>query len=122
MAFLEIDPALKYKVADIALADWGRKEIKLAENEMPGLMALRKKYGQKKPLKGMKIMGSLHLTIKTAMPIKTLQTLGAQTRWEVPPGRSVARRELRHHQERAGPSGYGLAAPVPGADPRTPPG
>ena len=81
MAFLEIDPALKYKVADIALADWGRKEIKLAENEMPGLMALRKKYGQKKPLKGMKIMGSLHMTIQTAMLIETLKTLGAEIRW-----------------------------------------
>jgi len=51
MAFLEINPALKYKVADISLASWGRKEIQLAENEMPGLMAVRKKYGQKKPLK-----------------------------------------------------------------------
>ncbi|HQI24251.1 MAG TPA: adenosylhomocysteinase, partial [Smithella sp.] len=81
MAFLEIDPALKYKVADIALADWGRKEIKLAENEMPGLMALRKKYGQKKPLNGMKIMGSLHMTIQTAMLIETLKTLGADIRW-----------------------------------------
>jgi len=81
MAFLEIDPALKYKVADIALADWGRKEIKLAENEMPGLMAVRKKYGQKKPLKGMKIMGSLHMTIQTAMLIETLKTLGAEIRW-----------------------------------------
>jgi adenosylhomocysteinase len=81
MAFLEIDPALKYKVADIALAVWGRKEIKLAENEMPGLMAVRKKYGQKKPLKGMKIMGSLHMTIQTAMLIETLKTLGADIRW-----------------------------------------
>lgn len=81
MAFLEIDPALKYKVADIELADWGRKEIKLAENEMPGLMAVRKKYGQKKPLKGMKIMGSLHMTIQTAMLIETLKTLGAEIRW-----------------------------------------
>ena len=81
MAFLEIDPALKYKVADIELADWGRKEIKLAENEMPGLMAVRKKYGQKKPLKGLKIMGSLHMTIQTAMLIETLKTLGAEIRW-----------------------------------------
>jgi adenosylhomocysteinase len=81
MAFLEIDPALKYKVADIELADWGRKEIKLAENEMPGLMAVRKKYGQKKPLKGVKIMGSLHMTIQTAMLIETLKTLGAEIRW-----------------------------------------
>ncbi len=81
MAFLEIDPVLKYKVADISLASWGRKEIKLAENEMPGLMAVRKKYGQKKPLKGMKVMGSLHMTIQTAMLIETLKILGADVRW-----------------------------------------
>ena len=81
MSFLEINPALKYKVADIELASWGRKEIKLAENEMPGLMAVRKKYGQKKPLKGLKIMGSLHMTIQTAMLIETLKELGADIRW-----------------------------------------
>jgi len=81
MAFLEINPALKYKVADISLASWGRKEIQLAENEMPGLMAVRKKYGQKKPLKGLKIMGSLHMTIQTAMLIETLKALGADIRW-----------------------------------------
>lgn len=81
MAFEEINPALKYKVADITLASWGRKEIQLAENEMPGLMAVRKKYGQKKPLKGLKIMGSLHMTIQTAMLIETLKILGADIRW-----------------------------------------
>jgi adenosylhomocysteinase len=81
MAFLEINQALKYKVADISLASWGRKEIQLAENEMPGLMAVRKKYGQKKPLKGLKIMGSLHMTIQTAMLIETLKVLGADIRW-----------------------------------------
>ena len=81
MAFLEIDRDLKYKVADIELANWGRKEIQLAENEMPGLMAVRKKYGQKKPLKGLKIMGSLHMTIQTAMLIETLKILGADVRW-----------------------------------------
>ena len=81
MPFLEIDPTLKYKVADIELASWGRKEIKLAENEMPGLMAVRKKYGQKKPLKGFKAMGSLHMTIQTAMLIETLKILGADVRW-----------------------------------------
>jgi adenosylhomocysteinase len=81
MAFLEINKALKYKVADISLAAWGRKEIQLAENEMPGLMVLRKKYGQKKPLKGLKIMGSLHMTIQTAMLIETLKELGADLRW-----------------------------------------
>ena len=81
MAFLEINKALKYKVADLSLASWGRKEIKLAENEMPGLMDLRKKYGRKKPLKGLKIMGSLHMTIQTAMLIETLKELGADLRW-----------------------------------------
>ncbi len=81
MAFLEINRALKYKVADISLASWGRKEIQLAENEMPGLMVLRKKYGQKKPLAGLKIMGSLHMTIQTAMLIETLKELGADLRW-----------------------------------------
>ncbi len=70
-----------YKVADISLADWGRKEIKIAETEMPGLMALRKKYGEAKPLKGARIMGSLHMTIQTAVLIETLVELGAQVRW-----------------------------------------
>jgi len=81
MPFLEINPDLKYKVADIALAEWGRKEIQLAENEMPGLMAVRRKYGKEKPLKGLKIMGSLHMTIQTAMLIETLRVLGADIRW-----------------------------------------
>ncbi len=72
---------LKYKVKDINLADWGRKEIELAEAEMPGLMALRKKYGQEKPLKGAKITGSLHMTIQTAVLIETLTKLGADVRW-----------------------------------------
>jgi adenosylhomocysteinase len=69
------------KIADIKLAGWGRKEIKLAENEMPGLMAIRKKYGEEKPLKGFKIMGSLHMTIQTAVLIETLYDLGADLRW-----------------------------------------
>jgi len=81
MAFEEIDKSLKYKVADISLADWGRKEMQLAENEMPGLMAVRKKYGKKKPLRGFKVMGSLHMTIQTAMLIETLKELGADIRW-----------------------------------------
>jgi adenosylhomocysteinase len=81
MSFLEIDPKMKYKVADLSLAEWGRKEMKLAENEMPGLMAVRKKYGPKKPLAGFKIMGSLHMTIQTAMLIETLRLLGADIRW-----------------------------------------
>ncbi|MDR3110031.1 MAG: adenosylhomocysteinase [Planctomycetaceae bacterium] len=70
-----------YKVADISLADWGRKEIMLAENEMPGLMALRQKYGKDKPLKGAKIAGCLHMTIQTAVLIETLQALGAEVTW-----------------------------------------
>jgi len=78
---LALDPKLKFRVADMALADWGNKEMQLSENEMPGLMALRKKYGKKKPLKGLKIMGSLHMTIQTAMLIETLAALGADLRW-----------------------------------------
>ncbi len=81
MAFADIDKTLKYKVADISLADWGLKEMQLAENEMPGLMAVRKKYGKKKPLRNFKIMGSLHMTIQTAMLIETLKELGADIRW-----------------------------------------
>ncbi len=72
---------LPYKVADINLAAFGRKEIALAETEMPGLMSLRKKYGKEKPLKGAKIMGSLHMTIQTAVLIETLVELGADVRW-----------------------------------------
>ena len=72
---------LQYLVADINLADWGRKEIEVSEHEMPGLMALRKKYGDTKPLKGAKIMGSLHMTIQTACLIETLVKLGASVRW-----------------------------------------
>ncbi|MBQ9470704.1 MAG: adenosylhomocysteinase, partial [Bacteroidales bacterium] len=72
---------LPYKVADMSLADWGRKEIGIAEKEMPGLMAIRKKYGPQKPLKGARIMGSLHMTIQTAVLIETLVELGAQVRW-----------------------------------------
>ena len=70
-----------YKVADIALADFGRKEIDIAEKEMPGLMAIREKYGSDQPLKGAKIMGSLHMTIQTAVLIETLTGLGADVRW-----------------------------------------
>ncbi len=78
---LKLEPALAHKVADISLAEWGRKEMKLAENEMPGLMAIREKYADEKPLKGLKITGSLHMTIQTAMLIKTLKILGADIRW-----------------------------------------
>ncbi|MEE9425847.1 MAG: adenosylhomocysteinase, partial [Methylococcales bacterium] len=70
-----------YKVTDMSLADWGRKEIAIAETEMPGLMALRKKYGNDKPLKGARVAGSLHMTIQTAVLIETLVELGADVRW-----------------------------------------
>ncbi len=72
---------LPYKVKDISLADWGRKEIKLAEAEMPGLMSLREKYGKQKPLKGARIAGCLHMTIQTAVLIETLVELGADVQW-----------------------------------------
>jgi hypothetical protein len=90
-----------YHVADIGLADWGRKEIAIAETEMPGLMALRAKYGKDKPLKGARIAGSLHMTIQTAVLIETLVELGAEVRWApatstrprtTPPPRSPSRR------------------------------
>src|ERR1700754_3947278 len=70
-----------YKVKDLSLAEFGRKEIRLAEQEMPGLMSLRKQYGSKKPLAGARIMGSLHMTIQTAVLIETLTELGADVRW-----------------------------------------
>ena len=76
-----IDFKLKYKVADIGLAEWGRKEIKLAEAEMPGLMAIREEYGPKQPLKGARIAGCLHMTIQTAVLIETLIALGAEVKW-----------------------------------------
>ncbi|HQF12074.1 MAG TPA: adenosylhomocysteinase, partial [Paludibacteraceae bacterium] len=72
---------LPYKVADLSLADFGRKEIEIAEHEMPGLMSVRKKYAQEKPLKGARITGSLHMTIQTAVLIETLVELGADVRW-----------------------------------------
>lgn len=75
------DIAPDYKVADIGLADWGRKELNIAETEMPGLMALREQYGAEKPLKGARIAGSLHMTIQTAALIETLMELGAEVRW-----------------------------------------
>src|SRR6266850_8041126 len=73
--------AQDYVVKDIGLADWGRKEIDIAETEMPGLMAIRKEYGSKKALKGARIAGSLHMTIQTAVLIETLKALGADVRW-----------------------------------------
>jgi adenosylhomocysteinase len=77
----ELDLSLAYKVADMALADFGKKEMQLSEKEMPGLMESIKKYGAQQPLKGLRVMGSLHMTIQTAMLIKTLHALGADIRW-----------------------------------------
>ena len=76
-----IDLKLPYKVKDMSLAEWGRKEIRLAEAEMPGLMAIRAEYGKQKPLKGARIAGCLHMTIQTAVLIETLVELGAEVRW-----------------------------------------
>src|SRR5687767_15360491 len=72
---------LKFKVKDMSLADWGRKEIRLAEAEMPGLMAIREEFGKQKPLKGARIAGCLHMTIQTAVLIETLVELGAEVTW-----------------------------------------
>ena len=70
-----------FRIADISLADWGRKEMNIAEGEMPGLMAIRKEFQAAQPLKGARITGSLHMTIQTAVLIETLQALGADVRW-----------------------------------------
>src|SRR3954468_2901261 len=75
------DTKQDYKVADISLADFGRKEISIAEKEMPGLMAIREKYAKDRPLEGVRVMGSLHMTIQTAVLIETLTDLGAIVRW-----------------------------------------
>src|SRR5713101_8103643 len=74
-------PFRDFVVADLNLADWGRKEIAIAAHEMPGLMAIRKKYSESKPLQGARIAGSLHMTIQTAVLVETLQALGAEIRW-----------------------------------------
>ena len=81
MSAKELDLSLMNKVADITLADFGKKEMQLSEREMPGLMELIKRYGDEKPLKGFKVSGSLHMTIQTAMLIQTLHALGADIRW-----------------------------------------
>ncbi len=81
MTELAVAKSLEYKVKDLSLAEWGRKEIALAEVEMPGLMAVREKYGTEKPLAGLRVMGSLHMTIQTAVLIETLRRLGAEVRW-----------------------------------------
>src|SRR5580700_8945300 len=76
-----LEIGLDYKVADISLADWGRKETSIAEKEMPGLMSIREKYAKTKPLAGVRVTGSLHMTIQTAVLIETLVDLGASVRW-----------------------------------------
>ena len=81
MPEVALEKQLQYKVADISLAEWGRKEIDIAEKEMPGLMSIREKYSATKPLQGVRIMGSLHMTIQTAVLIETLIALGAEVRW-----------------------------------------
>src|ERR671927_1297341 len=81
MGTATINQTADYKVADIALADWGRKEISIAEHEMPGLMAIRRKYAKEQPLAGVRVTGSLHMTIQTAVLIETLVELGASVRW-----------------------------------------
>ncbi|MBF5002056.1 adenosylhomocysteinase, partial [Nocardia sp. BSTN01] len=77
----DVRNGIDYKVADLSLAEFGRKEIRLAEHEMPGLMALRREYAEVQPLKGARISGSLHMTVQTAVLIETLVELGAQVRW-----------------------------------------
>ncbi len=81
MSVAQLDLSLPYKVADLSQAELGLREMELAENEMPGLMAVQAKYGPQKPLNGFKVMGSLHMTIQTAMLIQTLKALGADIRW-----------------------------------------
>lgn len=81
MAVTTTEKGLAYKIADIGLADWGRKEIDMAEKEMPGLMAVRERYAKEQPLAGLRVMGSLHMTIQTAVLIETLNDLGADVRW-----------------------------------------
>jgi adenosylhomocysteinase len=78
---MTVDQKVKFKVKDLSLADWGRKEIRLAEAEMPGLMSLREEFGKQKPLAGARIAGCLHMTIQTAVLIETLAALGAEVTW-----------------------------------------
>lgn len=75
------DTSVAFKIKDISLAEFGQKEVHVAQHEMPGLMATREKYAQEKPLNGVRIMGSLHMTIQTAVLIETLKELGADVRW-----------------------------------------
>src|ERR1044071_6322340 len=81
MSNVTAEKQMQYKVKDISLAEWGRKEIQLAEAEMPGLMSLREEFGASKPLKGARVAGCLHMTIQTAVLIETLVELGAEVTW-----------------------------------------
>ena len=81
MGTATINQTADFKVADLSLAEWGRKEINIAEFEMPGLMSIRRKYAEAKPLAGVRVTGSLHMTIQTAVLIETLVDLGATVRW-----------------------------------------
>ena len=78
---MDVNVGSDYRVKDISLAAWGRKEIEMAQDEMPGLMALREEFGKSQVLKGARIVGSLHMTIQTAVLIETLTALGASVRW-----------------------------------------
>ena len=99
-----------FKVADLGLAELGRKEIRLAEQEMPGLMAVREKYGEEKPLADTRVMGSLHMTVQTAVLIETLAELGADVRWV-----SCNIFSTQDHAAAAVVAGPGPAAPSPSA-------
>ena len=85
-----LDLTMPYKVADMSLAGWGRKEIEIAEHEMPGLMAVRRKYGPQKPLKGVRVMGSLHMTIQTAVPRSNGNWRKANTASRTPTARNTS--------------------------------
>ncbi len=86
-----------YKIADISLADWGRKELDIAEHEMPGLMSIRRKHAATLPLKGVRVTGSLHMTIQTAVLIETLKDIGADVQHLLDPGPRCRRdRQVRH--------------------------
>src|SRR6476619_5375726 len=102
-----------YKVKDLSQAEFGRKEIRLAEQEMPGLMALRKQHGTRKPLAGARVMGSLHMTVQTAVLIETLTELGADVRW--------VSCDIFAPQDHAA-SAWGVGRPGTGGSPRDPKG
>ena len=112
-----LKPAADSAVADLSLAAWGRKEIAIAETEMPGLMAIRAEYARAQPLKGARIAGSLHMTIQTAVLIETLQALGAQVRWascNIFPRRTTLLPRSQPPAPRCSPSRPGSSRTPPG--------